>query len=482
MSLRDSTIVVLETSRAYIRAGQGLYELLRLPTVEVQARAGLRRTEPVAASSRAPSSTPRSGNASEYIVGKQLDDLLAAGEDLDIVWPFANGGVSDWAAAEALWKHVLFTQLSLRRSQNESPVMHAISPTFSRDIHERTCKIFFERFNVPAYSVVERPLCQVYAANALAGLIVDVNTFKTDVTPVVDSIVMHAAHVVLPVGSSDCEKYLAHLWRTGASPGVLSALEGEPDLDNALVELAALVYREGLVKVPSDGETVEPEDEGVTNIAAVLIAGKEKAVIEAGTKKKRGANATAAEREREREIAALDLVTVTFREKEITVGKERHRMCEPLFDLSLLRDVPGIEPKEVEYEDVKESYMNLSEGVFLSVSRLDLHLRPIVLDGLFVCGNMADAKGLGIALQSRLAYHLTQRTDGEVQPSASRLLRVPEYFGEYREKGDRLSSFLGASIVAKLVFQDVNGRSFVQKADYGARGPRAIIELCPTVL
>jgi len=39
----------------------------------------------------------------EYIVGKQLDDLLAAGEDLEIVWPFADGEVSDWTAAEALW-------------------------------------------------------------------------------------------------------------------------------------------------------------------------------------------------------------------------------------------------------------------------------------------------------------------------------------------------------------------------------------------
>ncbi|EJD48029.1 actin-like ATPase domain-containing protein [Auricularia subglabra TFB-10046 SS5] len=489
MAFRDPNIVILETSRAYIRAGVGLYELLKTPAIDIQARAGLRRVgdshtngaQPVAASSRATSSVPtRQAGINEYIVGKQLDEMLAAGEDLEVVWPFADGEVSDWAAAEALWKHVLFSQLSLRRSQNESPVMHAICSTLSRDVHERTAKIFFERFNVPGYSLVERPLAQMYAANVLNGLIIDVSMFKTDITPIVDCLIQHNARVVIPVGADDCEKYLAHLWRTGANPSLLSAL-GRMDakeLDETLVALARHVYAEGLVKVPSDGETAEPEDDGVTNIAAVLMAGKEKAVIEGANKKKR-AMASAAEREREREIAALDLVTTTFRGKELTLGKERHRMCEPLFDLSLLRDVPGVENKEVECADPKEVYMTVQEAAFTSYSRVEPSTRQAVLEGVFVAGSLADARGLGIALQSRLHYYLPQRADGE---NLSRLVRVPEYFGEYREKGDRLSAFLGASIVAKIIFQDTNGRNFVTKSDYAVRGPHVIIELCPTLL
>ena len=38
----------------------------------------------------------------------------------------------------------------------------------------------------------------------------------------------------------------------------------------------------------------------------------------------------------------------------------------------------------------------------------------------------------------------------EVQPRGVKVLKVPEYFAEYREKGDGLASFLGASIVAKV--------------------------------
>ena len=38
----------------------------------------------------------------------------------------------------------------------------------------------------------------------------------------------------------------------------------------------------------------------------------------------------------------------------------------------------------------------------------------------------------------------------EVQPKQIRTVKVPEYFAEYREKGDGLAAFLGSSIVAKV--------------------------------
>jgi actin-related protein 9 len=45
---------------------------------------------------------------SSYLVGPQIDEALANGEELDIFWPFEGsnvktGGVADWTQAEALW-------------------------------------------------------------------------------------------------------------------------------------------------------------------------------------------------------------------------------------------------------------------------------------------------------------------------------------------------------------------------------------------
>jgi len=39
----------------------------------------------------------------DYLVGAQLDEVLVAGQDVVISWPFADGDVRDWTQAEAIW-------------------------------------------------------------------------------------------------------------------------------------------------------------------------------------------------------------------------------------------------------------------------------------------------------------------------------------------------------------------------------------------
>ncbi len=41
-------------------------------------------------------------------------------------------------------------------------------------------------------------------------------------------------------------------------------------------------------------------------------------------------------------------------------------------------------------------------------------------------------------------------SNNEVQPRTIKTLRVPDYFAEYRDKGDGLAAFLGTSIIAKV--------------------------------
>ena len=91
----------------------------------------------------------------------------------------------------------------------------------------------------------------------------------------------------------------------------------------------------------------------------------------------------------------------------------------------------------------------------------------------------------------------------EVQPKSVKVLKIADYFAEYREKGDGLAAFLGASIIAKVArclpssldeydthahflqitfVNDSSGKNFVSKADYSEKGPRAIIEMSPALL
>ena len=275
----------------------------------------------------------------------------------------------------------------------ESPVILSIFAHLSRASHERICQIFFERFNVAGFSILERPMAQFYAAitgNDLSGVVVDIGQDHIDVTPIYDGFVVHGSCTSLEYGLSDCEQYLAHLLQSNQS--VMSTLSPPNNplapevLKATLVELAKQIWEESLVKVLAEGEAADIEDEGVTDIAAVLVAGKEKAVIETGLKKRAKEKASAAELARAKEIEALDLVQITFREQSLTLGKERHRFCEPLFDPTLLESVLGLSKHNIQAEYVRP----LQTAVGHAVGLCEVDQRQYIWQGLFVTGEMTN--------------------------------------------------------------------------------------------
>ncbi|KAI0319639.1 actin-like ATPase domain-containing protein [Amylostereum chailletii] len=507
IAFRDSSIVLIETGRSFIKAGLGVHDLLRAPSVEIQARVGIRPPPdfssytranstldalPSASTSRAASALPQphplpSARVTDYLVGTQLDDALAAGHDLVVSWPFADGKVHDWVQAEALWKHVLFTGLGLRRAQNESPVLLTFFPGLPRDTYERAAQLFFERLNVAAFSILERPAAQLYAANTLTGVVVDIGTAHTDIALLSDGLPLHGGRTTVPVGTAHCERHLAHLLRGNTSVmGVLGSLDPAA-LDEALLALAKQTWTTGLVRAPGANDSpLDADDEGVTDIAAVVVAGKEKAVIESGMKKRATAKASAAEQARAREIEALDLTTVHFRGAEITLGRERHRFIEPLFDAGVLHAMwarEGGAGKEL--GDDVGLVMPLQNAVGHAVGRVEVDQRQYIYNGLFVTGEIASlVKGIGAFLQQRLGpfvvTHEPHHQNNDVQPRHVRLVKVPEYFAEFRDRGDGLAAFLGSSIVAKISFHD--GKHFVSKAEYTERGPKAVLEMSPSLL
>ncbi|KAL5492361.1 hypothetical protein ACEPAI_3808 [Sanghuangporus weigelae] len=479
IAFRDSSVVIIETGCTTIRAIHGLAELLKPPAIEIEARVGFRRVEE---NSSAQPSKPQP-KVNDYLAGRQLDEALAAGQDISVSWPFDNGDIKDFLAAEALWKYVLFKELGLKRTQMESPVLLSFPHGLSRDDHERICQIFFERFNVAALSVLERPLAQLYAANSLNGLVVDIGYHRTDVVPIYECTVQHNCANYIPTGLVDCEAYLANVLRSNEQ--VMSTLSppdaplSDKDLYSQLLELSRKIWKEGYVKL---GEAeVAADDEGVTNIAAVLVAGKEKAIIESNQKKRATAKASAAEQARAREIEALDLITLDFKDKQVTLGRERHRFLDPLFDPTLLRDIELSKDKRWQGGDV----LPLQDVCGYTVAKTDLDARVSIWEGLFVTGDCASLiKGIGQALQMRLEPFMLGNTENsnDAQPKQIRVLHVPDYFAEYREKGDGLAAFLGASIVAKIIFSDPVGKNFVSKTDYGSRGPKAILEMSASLL
>jgi actin-related protein 9 len=59
---------------------------------------------------------------------------------------------------------------------------------------------------------------------------------------------------------------------------------------------------------------------------------------------------------------------------------------------------------------------------------------------------------LAPAIQARLSTAIATDRESEyqVQPKHIRILKVPDYFANHREKGEGTAAFLGACIVAKV--------------------------------
>lgn len=68
---------------------------------EIRARVGLRKDSMQIDSNAGPRS-----KASDFLVGAALDEAEAAGEDLEIFWPFDDSQITLWPQAEAIWRDI----------------------------------------------------------------------------------------------------------------------------------------------------------------------------------------------------------------------------------------------------------------------------------------------------------------------------------------------------------------------------------------
>lgn len=93
MPPRDELLLILELTPTLLRAGVGVHDVIRLPTIEISTRLGRKR------STEAPQVT-------DYLAGPILTQAEAKGELLDIIQPLQSGKhgleVSDWIGLEAL--------------------------------------------------------------------------------------------------------------------------------------------------------------------------------------------------------------------------------------------------------------------------------------------------------------------------------------------------------------------------------------------
>ncbi|KDN39450.1 hypothetical protein K437DRAFT_239486 [Tilletiaria anomala UBC 951] len=409
---RESRALIIVHGHHTIRAGYGIHELFSLPTVELTARVALTEDyleqhgllDPHAAAAGNTRNTGHKPSADDYLVGTAIDEAVRAGKALRYYWPMQpHMQVRDWQAMLALWRHLLFhaTTLGLRRSSNTSVTLLALPAPLSREQHACISSLWFEQLNCPGLALVESPLLAAYATAALSATVVDIGAAASVVTPVADCLVQHNAIVRCPVGARHCTLWLAHLLRqdaslvqalgalsehhaTAASAAVPSSAAATPPrneqderLHELLVELAEMLVHEGHINGLDDdaagggggkfssssiggsgaGAAAGVEEEPELDVAAMLVQGKEKELIEEQERRKKALQDAIAGKASAADVAAAitgeagqaggstdpKAVLVSFKGLRLKVGPSRFRYAEPLFCPDVLRGVRGIQ-------------------------------------------------------------------------------------------------------------------------------------------
>lgn len=314
-------------------------------------------------------------------------------------------------------KHTLYSIGPYHRKTNDSPVLFTHPATLSNlQIHHLT-QTLFERLNLPAISLVSRPLAALYAMNSITGVVVDVGLEATTVSPVSDSTVFTNGVIEVPLGVKHCEAYMASLLAnvpsvvealTSPIPAPEPAAEGSTDappppppsypdtpLPETLLRLAKHLWTVNAIRPLLMGGqilTVE-EEEGVTDIAAALAAGKERALIEAKAANAKSHKSAARQAEDAKKKAAAaaadgaaadaDVVLVEFEGREFYIGRVRNKFCEPLFDPTLLAGVDGVDDK------TSSELVSVQEAVHQSIGAVFGSEKLSLWEGVVVVGEMS---------------------------------------------------------------------------------------------
>ena len=214
-------------------------------------------------------------------------------------------------------------------------------PTLPMSAHEQLARIFFEQLGVSNLLLVERPLTQLYSCAAMSGIVVDVVSRSTDITPIHETATLHPAITRCEIGEQDCDDYLAGLLVQANPdlPGQLAqpALEGEA-LHQALLRLVAIIKAGDYIKYVGQDQASamlagmpveEEEEEGITDVAKALASGKVNKLL-AGS----GSDAGVEVIEEGDRLRIPNPVSPGM--PAIEVGPERHQYAHPLLDPSLL--------------------------------------------------------------------------------------------------------------------------------------------------
>ncbi|KAG1047274.1 hypothetical protein G6F43_010269 [Rhizopus delemar] len=367
----------------------------------------------------------------------------------DFNYPIKNNRIDNWKDLEECWHHILFKELRIKKSRNESPVLIAVPVQWTKLEHERITQIFFENFNVPGVYIAPQPLLTLFGCGAVSGVVIDIGSQTTDVNIVVDSNIQTQSSFMIPMGGDQLDSYLLQLLEKDTQ--LVEAFQRhQMTLDTAFAKHVRELPR--MCHVAFGHELNKDVKQELSKaMEEIPTTATEELLDEDNPKSK--------EEEDDEDYTPPEHIQIDYQGHSFTLGPYRHQVFDPLFAPDL----------------VGSDTLSLPDAVRLAVMNCEPpEIRPKLWESIALTGGCSLTSGLTKRIKAEFSLFLPQSNNaGDTQPRTIHLLRIPDYFTVLKEKKYHLySTWLGAEIVAKLVF--IDAKNYISKVDYNEFGPSVI--------
>lgn len=160
-------------------------------------------------------STPRLSQPTLKNQSKSRIDAQTRRGILNITYPIEHGVVKDWDGMEAMWSHLLCSELRIGAPSEplDRAVLLTEAPLTPKPNRAKMAQVMFEKLGVPALHVRSAPLLALYAAGRASGLMVDSGDGVTHTVPIYERYVLPHAIRRWDFGGRDVTEWLGRLLR-----------------------------------------------------------------------------------------------------------------------------------------------------------------------------------------------------------------------------------------------------------------------------
>jgi actin-related protein 9 len=342
---------------------------------------------------------------------------------------------------------------------------------------------------------MDASLCSLYAAGVTTGLVVDVGYEKTDVTAIIDNIPIETTQITIPYGGHNLTKHMFRL------------LQANPPRDKNEVIIPTEQIAEKIkcsditvLYQSSSNELATPDEDkaGVDDIASIVAGGKMEEYLANKEKERTARTKNLIHKDKDNNRETISLFTLDDG-RNVVIGPERFTVADELMNgadgtMSLPEAMNwAIDATSRTCEIVWDKKSDLWQNIVVvgGGSRIKgfkellsktlterFSVMPQTQPFLNLDGPISGtATPQGISGTGTSTPLLHGQAGQHLAGSHVRILRVPDYFIEWREGAVGLAEempFLGAQIVAKVGFGDASSRNFLSRPDYCTLGPAGI--------